>query len=421
LKNSQTKTLFIALLIAALATLVGLTWANYSYSYQNPGGNDFLSRYMGTRIFLLEGESPYSDKATQEIHELMYGRAARPDEDQALFVYPFYTVYLMAPFALIPDYHMARAIWMTVLEISLVALMLISLSLSRWKIPTWTLVFLVIFSVFWYHSFRPLINGDPVVLVALMIALAFMAIRAEHDGLAGFLLAFATIKPQIVVLLAVYVLFWSMTQRRWRLFWGFISSLIILIVTSFMFVPNWLIENLRQIIAYPGYTLPGTHREILMDALPGVGNQLGWALTIVMMTAMIVEWRASAHKGFTWFYWTALLTLVATTMVGIPTTTENYLALLPALVLVFSAWDTHWRTMGKWLVALSMAMLFFGLWWLFLATLQPGDQPVQSPIMFFPLPLFLFVTLYWVRWWVLRPTKPLLEQLRRIQKTSTYK
>lgn len=416
MRNSQNNILLIALIIAALATLVGLTWANYSYSFQNPGGNDFLSRYVATRVFLLEGESPYSERATSEIHDLMYGGPARSGEDQALFVYPFYTVYLMAPFALIPDYNMARAIWMTVLEISLVGLLLISLSLCRWKVSVGTLVALVFFSVFWYHGFRPLINGNPSVLVALMIALAFLAIRARHDGLAGFLLAYATIKPQMMVLLAVYILFWSIAQRRWQLFWGFLSSLVFLIATSFMFVPNWIIENLRQIFAYPGYTLPGTPREILMEALPGVGNQLGWALTIVMITVLIVEWRASSHKDFGWFYWTALITLVATNLVGIPTTTENYLALFPALILVFSAWDMQWRTLGKWLVALSMVILFVGLWWLFLSTLQPGDQPIQSPIMFFPLPLFLFFTLYWVRWWVLHPTKPLLEQIRYLQK-----
>jgi hypothetical protein len=405
----------MALVIVALATLVGLTWANYSYSYQNPGGKDFLSRYVATRVFLLEGDSPYSERATREIHKMMYGRPAKANEDQALFVYPFYTVYIMAPFALIPDYNMARAVWMTVLEVSLVALLLISLSLCRWKIPVWTLVVLMFFIVFWYHSFRPLINGNPSVLVALIIALGFLAIRARQDGAAGFLLAYATIKPQIMVLLAVYILFWSASQKRWKLFWGFVSSLAFLIATSFLFVPDWLIENLRQILAYSGYTLPGTPREILLEALPGVGNQLGWALTIIMIAALIVEWRASMHKDFIWFYWTALLTLVATNLIGIPTTTENYLALFPALVLVFAAWDTHWRKLGKWLVTLSVVLLFFGLWWLFLSTLQPGDQPTQSPIMFFPFPFFLFFTLYWVRWWVLHPTKPLLERLRRFK------
>jgi hypothetical protein len=33
-------------------------------------------------------------------------------------------------------------------------------------------------------------------------------------------------------------------------------------------------------------------------------------------------------------------------------------------------------------------------------------------MMFFPLPVFLLVGLYWVRWWVLRPEKPLLDRWR---------
>jgi hypothetical protein len=32
--------------------------------------------------------------------------------------------------------------------------------------------------------------------------------------------------------------------------------------------------------------------------------------------------------------------------------------------------------------------------------------------MFLPLPGFLFIALYWVRWWALRPSPLLVEELR---------
>lgn len=412
MKVIQSKIIIIALGIGAFAALLGLTWANYSYSYKNPGGNDFLPRYMGIRLFLFEGKSPYGQQATREIQEMIYGRSARPGEDQAFFEYPFFSMVLMAPFALIPDYNMARAVWMTALEISLVGVLLISLSLSRWKIPVWSLVVLLCFSVFWYHSFRPLINGNPSILTALLIALVFLAIRNGYDGFGGILLAFAMIKPQIVFLLVVYVLVWSAYQKRWQLFWGFVSSLVFLIVTSFLFLPSWLIENLRQIYQIYTTAAPNNPREILLAAAPGAGNQLGWALTIVMVVVLFIEWRASLHKDFIWFYWTALLTLAANNLIGIPTSPQNYIVMLPALILVFSTWDAHWRVVGKILITASIVVLFFGLWWLFLATLPTDEIITQSPIMFFPLPFFLLVTLYWVRWWVVRPTRPLLERLR---------
>jgi hypothetical protein len=68
------------------------------------------------------------------------------------------------------------------------------------------------------------------------------------------------------------------------------------------------------------------------------------------------------------------------------------------------------------LIYFSMALLFAGVWWLFLSTLERvGGQPIQAPIMFFPLPVFLMIGLYWVRWWVLRPEQPVLDRYRRFR------
>ena len=50
-----------------------------------------------------------------------------------------------------------------------------------------------------------------------------------------------------------------------------------------------------------------------------------------------------------------------------------------------------------------MAFIFFGLWILFLSTVEYGYQPQQSPIMFFPLPGYLLLMLYWIRYWIMEP------------------
>ena len=53
--------------------------------------------------------------------------------------------------------------------------------------------------------------------------------------------------------------------------------------------------------------------------------------------------------------------------------------------------------------ALAGLALFAGIWAIFLNTVHYTDQPIQSPIMFFPLPAFLLLMLYWVRWWAVAP------------------
>jgi len=406
----------IALVVLVVLVLVGLTWINHRYSVQNPGGSDFLPRWVGVRQFLMKAQSPYSDATTQEIQQRFYGRPARSNEDQVLFVYPFYSLFIIGPYALINDYNMARAVWMTTLEVSIILIAFAAISLSRWKPAPLMLIVLLIFAALWYYGIRALINANASILVGLLIMGAFLAIRAGQDSWAGLLLALATIKPQVVILLILFVLVWSISEGRWLLFWSILGNLALMIAITSLLIPDWTWQNFRQVMAYPGYTLPGTPGAIFIQWLPGVGKQLGWALTIFLTTTLLWEWRVARKKDFHWFLWTACLTLVVTTMIGIRTATENYVILFPALVLVFAAWDQEWGVFGRGLIGFSIVLLFFGVWWLFLATLQRGEQPVQSSIMFFPLPIFLLIGLYWIRWWVLRPERPLLDQWRNPRK-----
>jgi hypothetical protein len=399
-------------IIVGIGALVGLTLVNYRYSVQNPGGSDFLPRWVGTREFLMTGESPYSDVTTRKIQQMFYGRPAHLDEDQVLFVYPFYSTIIFAPFAMIPDFNTARAVWMTVLELGVILITLAGISLSRWKLSPLMLGVLLIFALLWYYSIRPLINANASILVGLFVMLALLAIRAGQDSWAGLFLVLATIKPQVVLILILFILIWAVSERRHLIFWSFFGNLALFIAVTSLLIPDWTWQNLRQVLAYPDYTLPGTPGEIFAQWMPGVGSRLGWGLTIVLIATLIWEWRSTLGKDFRWFLWTAYFTMAATSLIGLRTATENYIVMLPAVILVFAAWDQEWGSFGRGLIAISYLLLFFGVWWLFLATLDIGVQPIQSSLMFFPLPVFLLMGLYWIRWWVLRPERPLLDQWR---------
>lgn len=400
------------LIILAILIVIGLTWANFQYTNQYPGGNDFLSRWVGTRYFLFNGQSPYSQETTEAVQNMMYGRAAKPDEDQVLFVYPLFSIFIFAPFSLVGDYALARALWMTTLELAIIGLAIISINLSRWRVPRGLLILFLIFVVSWYYSIRPIMNGNVGVIVALLIGGIFLALRSNHDFLAGLLMAITLVKPQMVILFIPYVLIWTICHKRWTVVWGFLGSLAILIATCMLFIKDWIVQNLIQVLSYPTYTLPGTPGAIFSEWVPGVGKQMGWALTGLLLAVIIWEWIISREKDFNWFYWTACLTIVVTNLIGIRTATENYIAMLPALVLVFYLLDERWRVVGRVFVIISILALFGGVWFVFIKTLIPGDQPIQSPIMFFILPVYLLIGLYWVRWWAIDPPRLLLEQFR---------
>jgi hypothetical protein len=412
--DSQRRTLAIAgLILISITILLGLSFANYHFVVQNPGGNDFLVHWVGSRALLVDGISPYSDEVALRIQEIAYGRPALPSEHELRVAYPLYSVGIFLPFAIISDYNLARALWMTALEVGLLGLALLSLRLTGWKPRIWLLAVFLLFTLTWYHSARALINGNAVVLVAVFIAGALVAIQTGRDELAGILLALSTIKPQVVILLVVFVWVWAISVRRWGIVNWTVLSLIALSVGAAFFVPDWPLQNLWEVIRYPGYNPPGTPGSALAIWLPAAGTKLGWGLTVLLGILLLGEWSAARGQDFQWFLWTASLTLVASQWIGIQTDPGNFIVLFIPLVLIFGMWVKHSGTLGRVMVTFSMIVLFVGLWTLFLVTLDASaGQPQQSPIMFFPLPLLLLLGLYWVRWWAIRPARHFMDTLR---------
>lgn len=399
--------LVLALIVAVMALL---TWFNYRYAQQNPGGNDFLVHWVGTRSFLIDGLSPYSDETAERIQTAAYGRPARPGEHELRVAYPLYSIVVFLPYALVGDYNLARALWMTTLEIALLALSLVSARLVNWKPGRITLALFLVFSIFWYHAFRPLINGNVVILVALCLAGGLWALKLKADELAGVLFAFATIKPHVALLLLVFVVYWAFVNRRWGVIGWLGGTVALLSASAALLIPDWILQNIREIVRYSSYNPPVTLRAALAALLPSAGNRIGWAITGLLGLILLMEWWLVRKASFRSFVWVACLTLVASQWIGIPTDPGNFIILLPALALVFALWQERWRRGGAVFALVSMLALLGGLWALFLATVEYGDQPQQSPIMFLPLPGFLLVMLYWVRWWAFKPPNVWFDQ-----------
>ena len=400
----------VAILI--IAVLVMITWANYKFVQENPGGNDFLVHWVGTRALLVDGISPYSDTVAERIQTLAYGRLAEPGEHELRVAYPLYSGLIFLPYALIADYDLARAVWMTTLEVALIGLVFLSLNLTRWKMSFWLLPFFLLFSIFWYHSLRPLINGNAVILVALFLAGAFAAIKSERDELAGILLAISTIKPHLVLLPIIFVLIWTISFGRWKTLGWMLISLGLLSISAALFIPDWPLQNLREIMAYASYNPPGTPGAVFEIWLPATGRKLGWGLSVIIGLILLVEWILVRKKEFRWFLWTAGLTLVVSQWIGIQTDPGNFILLFLPLILVFAMWAERWGRAGNVVIIIVMVLLFAIPWAIFLQTITYADQPMQHPVMFFPLTLFLLIALYWVRWWAIQPRQLLVEELQ---------
>jgi hypothetical protein len=397
--------------VALVAVMVVLTIGNYHYAALNPGGNDFLVYWMGTRSFITEGISPYSDEVALRIQDMVYGRPAVEGEHELRFAYPLYSIVLFLPFALIKEFTMARAVWMTILEVILIVLCFLSLRLTRWKPAPLILMLLLLFSIFWYHGLRALILGNAVVLVTLLVVGALLAIRSDADELAGVFLGFATIKPQVVVVLLIFIAFWAFSRRRWKIVFWLAGTVALLSAACILLLPDWILQDLREIMYYSSYNPPGTPAAVFSIYMPGVGARIGLGVSIFLIVLLLIEWRLSLRGDFRAFLWTACLTLAASQWIGIQTDPGNFIVLYPALILVLAMLEERWRHSASWLIVGILVVLFAGIWLVFIHTLERSYQPIQSPLLFFPLPIFMFISLYFVRWWAVRPMKSWMASL----------
>lgn len=62
--------------------------------------------------------------------------------------------------------------------------------------------------------------------------------------------------------------------------------------------PDWLVQNIRQILSYPTYTSSGTPAEALARWWPQAGPWLGGALTIGLGVLLAREGWVGVPSGF---------------------------------------------------------------------------------------------------------------------------
>ncbi len=391
----------ILVIVLGIIIIAGLFWVNLQYSRNNPGGNDFLVQYVGTRSLIIDNLSPYSDEVAVRIQTAAYGHPDQGIEHELRVAYPLYSVFLFAPFAVISDYGIARAAWMTVLEIALVAMAFLSIKLVGWKPSLSIQGWILLFSLIWYHAVRGIINGNAVILIGLLLTGAFLYIKSEQDELAGILLAVTTIKPHLVLLIIPFILIWSIYQKRWKVLAWFFGLMGVLISLGLLIIPNWIYQNIWEILKYPGFNPAGTLVAALAKWLPSLENELKWGMPIILGFVLIREsWKARKGK-FPHFLWTSSLIIMISQWIGIQTGPGNFILLFPVFMLVLSTLVSRWEEQGTWISTGFLAVLFIVPWITFVITIQRTYQPVLNPIMFILLPLVSIISLYWIKWWVI--------------------
>ena len=333
-----------------------------------PRGNlsDLYPRWLGARELLLHHRDPYSAEVTREIQAGYYGRAldpSRPNDprDQQAFAYPVYVVFLLAPAVRLPFSAVQMAFrWLLVLLTA--ASVRLWLRTLRWRPALSTEVILLLLTLCSFPVLQGIKLQQLTLLVSALLAGSVFLLIKDQFGAAGVLLALATIKPQLVLLLSAWCLLWAFSdwRRRQNLVWGFSGTMVALLAAAEYVLPGWMGQFWGAIAAYRQYN-DGAGSTLDVLTTPGWGKILS-ALIVLALT--VVAWRhrrASAESAS--FAWVTVLTLATTIMFVPKASPYNQVLLLPAVLLALQ----HWRALalgsrGIRVAAWTCSLLFLWPW-----------------------------------------------------------
>ncbi len=381
--------------VLVLLILVAYTWATWQFFTRPlPGGNDFLTHYGAWQAYLRYGYNPYSDDAALHTQRAIYGRPALPGEDQNRMVYPFYSILIHGPFVWIEDYSLARALYMTLLQVALFAGVLFCLRLFHWLPPIGLLAFVLTWALLYYHDARGILIGQFAILAFGALAATLYFLCRKQDGLAGAIFVITTIKPTLVFLVVPFLLLWGIARRRWNFVVGFLATLAIVVVGGLIALPTWIGDWFYRVTLYSGYT----HNQCPVWTIALMGPVVTAIYVGALTLLLLWSWRRALKSDDDQeFFWTLGITLIVSNLISPRTATTDYVLMLVPTLGLFAALDRVPRCGRIALIAL-LAISLIGLWGLHIATVQ--DNWEQS-VMYLPWPFTLGIVWVVGRRWLL--------------------
>jgi hypothetical protein len=313
-----------------------------------PRGNlsDLYPRWLGARELLLHHRDPYSAEVTREIQTGYYGRPLDPTrasdpKDQQGFAYPVYVVFFLAPTIGFPfaDVQAGFRWFLLTLILATVPLWLRAM---RWRSSFTTTAILIVLTL---GSF-PVLQGIKLqqlsLLVAGLIAICAVALTDNYFALAGILLALATVKPQLIFPLILWLLLWAFSdwRRRQNLVWGFAATMTVLCAAAEYVLPGWLWRFRDAISAYKQYN-DGAGSVLDVLVTPQWGRVLA-VLSVLALAAIGWRFRRTSHDSPA-FHFVLVLVLAVTVVIVPKAAPYNQVLLVPGILLVVRDLRMLWQ------------------------------------------------------------------------------
>lgn len=404
---------FFSLII--LLFLVGLTAGNLYLAERFQIRDRYAVRYVAAKLWMGKGISPYSPEVSDTANEILSERNYEIENPEDIAILePVYFILLYIPLSLL-KFDLSRAIWLTLIELSIMATVFLSIKIAGWKIHLAEIILLIIFGILFYPGVKSILYGNPLPISIFLFILAFYLILIKQETSAGIILALSTSSIEIGFIITIFLLIWCLSQKQYLSLFVFLGGIVTLFTISILLFGNWIPEWLSVFIRInPGYSWISTPVMRITSAFKGGRVALNYIVHISLVIYMLLEWFGVFGKKARTYIWKVLLTLVIVYLINLWSRPEYLYFLVPGLFFILRFLNERWRIIGKIIGWILILIILVGYWRIFT---QKGDWfSVEPSAILLLLPLIVFIGLQWVRWWALK--LPEIQQENNVLKKS---
>ena len=306
-----------------------------------PRGNlsDLYPRWLGARELLLRGRDPYSAGVTREIQAGYYGRAldasrAGDPIDQQAFAYPLYVVFYLAPTVHL-SFGMVQAAFFWILAGITAASIFLWLRFLGWTAAVPVQFAVVVLTL----GSLPVLQALKLQQLTLVVAALALLVGGRPIA-GGILLSLATIKPQLVLPLLLWLVWWSLGDLKRRYRWGaaFAVTTAVLGGASEWLLRHWMERFWHAAVAYRQYAQAIPMLEAMLPDPWGRVVEVGFAV----MVGFICFKQLKAAEDAAVFQGLTCLVLSLSVLTVPKFALYNQVLLLPAVLLIARDWRTMW-------------------------------------------------------------------------------
>jgi len=392
---------FLFYFSVGILVLAGLTIGNYLFSIRGYGGAAFFINWMAARNLIFKGISPYSPTAVASYNEAANLLKIVPSSQNYHFTAPLYALFLYFPFAIFTNFTIARAIWMTLLEVAAVISGLVCFEILDWVPNKKIKYLLLVFSIISFFTIINIQNGTDLIIVNYCFLLGIFFLVKEKYELSGIIFTLIVLNYQIYLIPFFGICIYVFRKKAWTFYIWFLLITLLLGVVSALFVTDWPFQNLREILINQNLSALQLSGEVLKSWIPGFNPVIGNSISILLFIWLIYELM---RKNITSqnYLWKLCFMITLSEMIIIQNNIYGLLLQYFVFIYIFYQWIKRDKKIGTIFSILTSAT--FSIIFLILGYFTKALQFTNSyPFFFYISPLvFLLVNLYWIRGWVVK-------------------